>query len=183
MLCHNVRCSCYCFRTLYIVSVLIRYHRKTKLVEQVISVGREINWIFNCCVEEETEKLLMHSDRETEALMWVESQGSGVENPLGWEFPGFSTQAQFLSKGPFTWMSPSITLWNRGIWIILLHPITITLIWSNALQTTAEWGNWQFWPPLRVPQTGWVNHKNNKYIYLGNIFFSLLECVCNITAL
>ncbi len=68
-MCHNVRCSCYCFRSLYIVSVLIRYHRKTKLVEQVISVGREINWIFNCCVEEETEKLLMHSDRETVALM------------------------------------------------------------------------------------------------------------------
>lgn len=83
----------------YIVPVLIRFHRKTKLVKQVISVGREINWIFNCCVEEETEKLHTHTQTLTLTHTCAVTQrdsGADVSGVSGewrgesscWEFPG-----------------------------------------------------------------------------------------------
>lgn len=57
-------------------------------MKQVISVGREINWIFNFCVEEETEKLHthnhMHSDRDSGAdVSGVSGEWHGESSWLG----------------------------------------------------------------------------------------------------
>lgn len=134
-----------------------------------MQAGKSIESLIAACKRRQKNCSCTHAQSDTHAQRqsWCERSLWGVawRILLAGNFQGLAhrvfCQRAFSIDEPRHHIRP---LWNRGIWIIVLHPITITLIWSKFPANHTEMGEiLQFDHLTRHHSPTWNKTKQTDY--------------------